>query len=318
MAKFDLASTPLFRDLDKKELSLIADFLQSKKYQQNEIVLKKGKIRDNIFIITSGLVSLEAEVESHQTIALFKEGDVMSEMALITKGDSHQYNLRVASEELETLELSSQSWPTIIKKSPQTASKIYKNIVIDLKNKLNHSNNKLVTLFATGKIVADYDNLENISDYILKVILRVIPSNKALFITYSHDIGKAHVRKNIGYNNIKENIYFDAHKDTILKQIIKDPTTAIFENNSWPTGSNDSIYKCQRAIITPIHIKKKVCGFIILGDKTNGKNFSDNNKILLEAIATQVAPAIEEISLEKIKSAQKEVKEVYIDPFNKY
>ncbi|MBU1202670.1 cyclic nucleotide-binding domain-containing protein [Patescibacteria group bacterium] len=318
MAKFDLASAPLFKDLDKNELSLVNNFLVSKKYQENAILLKKGEIRDKIFIITSGLVALQAEVEGHQTIALFKEGDVMSEMTIIEKEGVHQYNLRVVSEELETMELLAQSWPSIIKKSPQIATKIYKNIALDLKNKLNHSNNKLVTLFASGKIIGDYDNLENISDYLLKIILRVIPSDKALFITYSPDITKAHVRKNIGYTNIKNDLYFDINSDNILKQLINEPDTAIFYHNTWPKGSENSIYKCQRVIITPIHIKKRVCGFIILGNKKNGRDFSDNNKILLEAIATQVAPAIEEISLEKIKSAQKQVKEVYIDPFNKY
>ena len=70
-------------------------------------------------------------------------------------------------------------------------------------------------------------------------------------------------------------------------------------------------------IITPIHVKNRVFGFIILGDRTDKNDFSVNNKILLRAIANQLAPAIEDMIWGKFSSAQAEIKEIYIDPFTK-
>ena len=54
-------------------------------------------------------------------------------------------------------------------------------------------------------------------------------------------------------------------------------------------------------------------GFIVLGDKLNKHDFSYNNLILLEAITSQIVPAIQHINLEALESAQSELKKVYID-----
>ena len=195
------------------------------------------------------------------------------------------------------------------------AHKIYKNIAASLKDRLNHANNKLVALFTTGHIVATYDNLDQIAEAILNIILTIIPSQRALFITYYKTNQKIHICKNIGYSNIKkENGYHNINNDPLLQTIVKEPDTLIINKNEAPHGYSDVIYKSDTLIITPIKASKNVIGFIILGNKNNHKNFSINNKILLEAIAGQTAPAIEHGRLEELKSAEAEVKRVYIDP----
>ncbi|MCD4761274.1 GAF domain-containing protein, partial [bacterium] len=209
------------------------------------------------------------------------------------------------------------NWSTIVKKRPEIATKIYQNIALDLKNRLNHSNNKLVTLFATGKIIATYDNLDKIAAAIIKIILQIIPSNRALFITFSKITQRIHIHQSVGYNKVENNTYYNISKDNLLRVLVKEPETKIISKNNWPKGSEDVIYKSNFLIITPIQIQKRVLGFIILGDKENKREFSINNKILLEAITSQVAPAIEDIASEQFRSAAEEVKKVYIDPFIK-
>jgi len=100
--------------------------------------------------------------------------------------------------------------------------------------------------------------------------------------------------------------------------LVKEPGTSVFDFDTWPKGSSDLPYKCNNLIISPIHVKNRVFGFIILGDRSDKSNFSVNNKILLQAIASQLAPAIEDMIWEKFSSAQAEIKEIYIDPFVKY
>jgi CRP-like cAMP-binding protein len=318
MPELNLANIPLFKNLNSDEIKLIKSFLVEVKYNQDDLIFSKEKIRDKIIIVNDGLVVLEAELKGPKTIALFKEGDSLGEMALIEKSSRHMYNVRVVSPEFSGCELSSYSWYTIIKQSPQIAEKIYQNIARNLKNRLNHANNKLVTLFTTGKIIGSYDNFYNLSESILDIIQNIIPYNKALFLTYSPETQKALVHKSIGYPNIKEGAYLNAHKDNVLNLLVKEPGTSIFNHDSWPKGSSDLPYKCNNLIISPVHIKNRVFGFIILGDKTDKNNFSINNKILLQAIANQLAPAIEDMIWEKFSSAQAEIKEIYIDPFAKY
>jgi|GEM_PF-1425584 len=318
MGQLDLTKIPLFKNLKPDEINLVKGFLMEVKYKQDDLIFTKGKVRDKIIIVDEGLVSLEAELKGPKTIALFKQGDSLGEMALIDNNSHHMYNVKVVSPEFTGWELSSYNWHSVVKKSPEAATTVYQNIARNLKNRLTHANNKLVTLFTTGKMIGSYDSFTELSSSIIEIILNIIPSDKALFLTYSPETKKALIHKSIGYSNLKEGNYIDAHKDHVLNLLVKEPGTSIFDHDSWPKGSSDLPYKCTNLIISPIHIKNRVFGFIILGDRTDKQNFSVNNKILLQAIASQVAPAIEDMIWEKFSSAQAEIKEVYIDPFVKY
>jgi CRP-like cAMP-binding protein len=317
MPNLDLKQIPLFHNLSSDEIALVKSFLVEVKYNQDDLIFSKGKIRDRVIIIHEGLVVLEAELKGPKTIAMFKAGDSLGEMALIEKGSQHLYDLKVVSPHFSGCELSSYSWHSIVKKSPKTAEKIYQNIARNLKNRLTHANNKLVTLFATGKMIGSYDNFSELAQSIMEVIQNTIPSDRSLFLTYSPETKKALVHQSLGYSNIKEGHQLDAHKDNVLNLLVKEPGTSIFNDNSWPKGSSDLAYKCNNLIISPIHVKNRVFGFIILGDRTDKNDFSINNKILLRAIANQLAPAIEDMIWEKFSSAQAEIKEIYIDPFAK-
>jgi len=318
MAKPDLANIALFKNLNADEQKLISSFLIEINYNQDDLIFTKGKIRDKIIIVGEGLVVLEAELKGPKTIAMFKSGDSLGEMALIEKNSSHMYNVKVVSPDFNGWELSSYSWHTIVKKSPATAEKVYQNIARNLKNRLNHANNKLVTLFTTGKMIGSYDNFDSLAESIMDIIQNIIPSNRSLFLTYSPETKKALVHQNTGYPNIKKGQYIDTHKDNVLNILVKEPGTSIFDTNDWPRGSSDLPYKCDNLIISPIHIKNRVFGFIILGDRTDKNDFSINNKILMQAIASQLAPAIEDMIWQKFSTAQAEIKEIYIDPFSKY
>ncbi|MBT4516450.1 MAG: hypothetical protein HOC78_00990 [Candidatus Komeilibacteria bacterium] len=317
MAKIDLAKIPLFKNLKADEIALIKDFLVEAKYNQDDLIFSKDRVRDKIIIVDDGLVVLETDLKGPKTIAMFKAGDSLGEMALIEKSSKHLYNVKVVSPEFNGWELSSYNWHTIIKKSPKTAEKIYQNIARNLKNRLTHANNKLVTLFATGKMIGSYDNFSELSHSIMEIIQNIIPSNKSLFLTYSPETKKALIHQSLGYPDIQESKNLDAHKDKVLNLLVKEPGTSIFNQDSWPKGSSDLPYKCNNLIISPIHVKNRVFGFIILGDRSDKNDFSVNNKILLRAISSQLAPAIENMIWGKFSSAQAEIKEIYIDPFTK-
>ena len=316
MTKFVLESVPIFKNLNSKELKSIANFLVKQNYQENDLISKKGTKRDKLLIINEGLIALENE--SGQTIALFKKNDSLGEMTLVEKNSRHQYSLRAASEELKTLELSIYNWASILKKNPTLEKKIFQNIASHFNSYLEHANNKLLTLFQTGRIIATYKDSRKISEEIIKTILKVIPSHKALFLTYSADLKKLHVYQNINYPFFEEDSYYGIRRDKILQVLIKEPGTAIFDIKNCPKIYEQSLHCGRSTIITPLYLKEKVLGFIILGDKKNKRPYSLNNKILLEAIAGQVAPVIDYHQNKKLEWAKEEIKKAYIDPFSNY
>lgn len=316
MNGFKLEQISLFQGLGAAEIKFISNFLIAKDYKQGDKVFQKNTVRDKLVIITDGSVKLQTEVAGHiEDIALFKEGDFLGEMAFLEKDSKHKHELIVSSPRLQTSELAVYNWFTILKKHPAIADKIHKNIAINLKGRLDHANNKLVTLFASGKIIATYDNLTDISANIIRAILKVIPVHKALFITYSETTQKLIVQHVLGYQKIKNNAVYNLNDDPLLKKLITEPQTMVFNKNNWPEDYINLPYTSNSLIVAPIKVGKKVSGFIILGDKLNNRNFSDNNKILLEAIATQTAPAIEDVWLSNLQASAEDLEKVYIDPF---
>lgn len=313
MDKSILSQVSLFEQLTPKELSMVANFLIDKEYNRGDKIFKVDTVRDKIVIITDGMAALKANLDGNQTIALFKKYDSLGEMALVSKATTHQYGLEADSQKVKTLEMSVYNWATIIKKNPQTANKIQQNISKILRTRLNHANNKLVALFAAGQIIGGLDDLKTTLSSILQIILKIIPSEKAIFATYSNDIQKVHIYESIGFKNIKDNSSYAIKNDPLLSHITRESETVILEKNNWPKEYQKLPYNCNTLIVSPIKIQKNVIGFIILGNKINGKNFSTNNKLLLESISSQTAPAIYYISAQKINQATQEMKREYID-----
>lgn len=315
MNGFSLNNLSLFDNLTNKEIKIVSDFLIEKNYTNEEKIFIKGKTRTKLVIIKDGLVKLNTDIADHQeTIAMFRAGDFLGEMAFLQKNSLHQHTLIVASPNLTTLELSIYHWFTIQKKYPEISQKIYHNIAINLKSRLDHSNNKLVTLFAGGKIIALYDNMNEISKHLTEIILKVIPVKKALFCTVSNINNKATVQYALGYKiNIGAN--FDLLNDTFLAKIIENKKTKIFNKSDWSKEHLKLPYISNSLLITPINLGKKTLGLIILADKLSGRDFSANNQILLDALATQIAPAIEEHRLSALQNSSEDLKKVYIDPF---
>ena len=310
----NIQQIPLFENLNQQEIKIIADFLISKEYKSGAYVFKEGDLRDKLIIIINGLVALKIKINDKlETIALFKDNNFIGEMSFIKKGTKHKETLEVVSPLLDTLELSVYNWFTIQKKYPTLANKIYKNILLTVKNRLDHTNNKLVTLFATGKIVATHDSIKKISEYVLKAILKIIPSEKAIFLTYLPDIGKIHIEKNINYKNIKDNIYLNIKEDILLSSLINNPQTKIVNKNNITPEYTNLKYICNSLIIIPLKINKLVLGFIILGNKKNKREYSLNNKILLEAIASQIAPFIEKRQKENVEKGSHYIEREYIE-----
>tara|TARA_B100001964_G_C13976295_1_gene484140 strand:- start:5 stop:550 length:546 start_codon:yes stop_codon:yes gene_type:complete len=145
MFKNNLKKIILFKNLDKKELKIISNFLIEKEYKLGDKIFKTKTIKDKLIIIINGSVLLKDKINNKlETITSFKENDFVNEGIFIKKGIKNKKYLEVISPILDTLELSVYNWFTIQKKYPNITNKIYKNTIIALKNRLNDTNNKMI------------------------------------------------------------------------------------------------------------------------------------------------------------------------------
>lgn len=315
MNGFKLEQVSLFQNLSKNELKIVSDFLIDKKYLRGEKIFKKNAVRDKVIIIKDGLVQLQTEIADHQqVVALFKTGDFLGEMAFLTKQSSHQHTLEVASQNLTALELSVYHWYKILQKYPSIAQQIYQNIALNLKNRLDHANNKLVTLFASGQIIASYTDFAQVSQHLIEIIQKIIPCQKILIASDGQNPERFVVRASFGFNKIKNHTILNINNDPLLQNVLAQKNTKIFSKDNWPIEYKNLSYDTKSLIVTPIKIAGQTTGLIILGDKLNGRAFSTNNQILLDAIASQLAPVIEEEQKNALEKSSEDLKRVYIEP----
>lgn len=82
-----LHQVPLFRDLTKHELSLIADALESQTFEDGSYIIKQGDIGDHFYIIVQGecVATQKAPGQTHAVeVGRMKVGDYFGERALLT------------------------------------------------------------------------------------------------------------------------------------------------------------------------------------------------------------------------------------------
>ncbi len=304
----------LFQGLTKQEIKLLSHFLLEKKYKHGDYIFHSQKISDRLIIIISGQATLEASLENRtQNLAIFRANDFVGELCLLDHKTLLRHSLKVTSDELTSYELSPKNWFTIIKKNPSLKEKILSNLAVILHQRLEHADNKLVALFAIGQYLTGKHDIADISSYILKTILDIIPSDQAMLSSYSHTTQKIHIYEVKNYLNLKKNNHYPIKNFPLLEQLVKSPRTLIFSSKELPQGKALWPLSDKQSIVTPILIGQKTIGFISLSGKAQQQEYSADNIILLEALANQLAGLIQNIRSQEWDEAQKSLEREYID-----
>jgi CRP-like cAMP-binding protein len=81
-----LRQVSLFQGMSDDQLKVIADKLETRNYQRNEIILWQGEISESLFIVKSGIVGISRlSTKNHEpeTLAYLREGDLLGELSLL-------------------------------------------------------------------------------------------------------------------------------------------------------------------------------------------------------------------------------------------
>ena len=78
-----LATLPLFADLSRRELGILAGLVHDRQYQRDEVVFDQGEEGQALYFILSGEVSILREAEPDRPIARLGVGDFFGELALL-------------------------------------------------------------------------------------------------------------------------------------------------------------------------------------------------------------------------------------------
>lgn len=119
-----LTQVPLFRDFSKKEMSLLAKIMQTRKYNKDSIILSKGEIGDSLFIIISGQVKVGILSKDGReiTFSFITPNDFFGEMAILDRKKRSADISTVGDTEVAVLR--GADFISLLKKHPQMAIKV--------------------------------------------------------------------------------------------------------------------------------------------------------------------------------------------------
>ncbi len=139
-----LSNFSFFRNIDQNKLNSVVKYFNIKKYNPNEIILRKGDPGDHFYIVFSGEV--EILNDAGIPITSLKKGEVFGEMSLIC--DESVGATVQSKNECEVLYIDHKRFKTILQKYPSL--QLYFTRL--LAKRLSHSNKVRADDYASGMI----------------------------------------------------------------------------------------------------------------------------------------------------------------------
>jgi CRP-like cAMP-binding protein len=287
-----LKSIPIFHSLNDTDIRLLAGICDIRTFKKGEALFRAGDHRTTFFVQLSGQIHIFRLFQDEpQTLALLDDNEFAVETALVEPKRKHEHYGEMM-EEGELLTIQANDFTEFRKKHADIANAVYRDIIENLTSRLHHANNKLVTLFYTGRIAATYDDLDHLTDLLLDTILHIIRARRAAFILFKPLEGKAVIQDAKGYHSNQEvrNCVISLTDDPILGPLYHSGRDVIITEEQFKQErALHTSYASPTMLATPLKVKEKVIGAILLGDKVGKGGFSHNNQVLLNIIARQVA-----------------------------
>ncbi|USN53598.1 MAG: cyclic nucleotide-binding domain-containing protein [Candidatus Nomurabacteria bacterium] len=312
-----LKPIPVFQGLSDEALGKIAAITQMREAKRGTLLFENGDKRKEFIIVLSGQVHIYRTFKDEvQTLALLGAHTFLVESALINPDVEH-HHLAEVTEDAQLLVISGKDFQKFRQQEPAIANVLFGNIMGNLTDRLHHANNKLVTVYATGKIATSYSNLDNLIEALLQTITETIRAKKALFAWYRPMENRIVIEKAIGYekNQDIESLKLSLRDDPILGEIHRTQRDIFITHEVFKAKPNlETAYSSASMLGVKVRTGGEVVGAILLGDKEGKRDFNYNNQILLHIIVRQIALAIREAEHQQNLEGNEELHRVYIPP----
>ncbi|MDZ7798964.1 MAG: cyclic nucleotide-binding domain-containing protein [Patescibacteria group bacterium] len=309
----ELKKITLFKNLKPDELAEIAKISKIKETKKDQELFKAGDKRQEFFIVLSGFLRISREIrDEKQTLAFMSTNNFAVESSLVDPKLKHSHFGEII-EAGKILIIKGKDFIKLRNTNPDLTNKIYGNILKNLTERLHHANNKLLTVYSTGRIASTYANIYNILSLILESILTIIKANQAFFVLFKPLQNKAVIQEATGYKKNQEikNLNISLDKDPFLYEIFKSGEDIFIDREDFKKDKKWHLpYLKNSALGVKVKAGKDILGAIVIVDKKE-ENFSYNNQILLNIISRQIASAIS--TAERLENGQH--KREYIKPF---
>ena len=311
-----LRSLPLAQGFSAEDLEALAAHLTAVRYPKGKVVFEQGDRRDALILVTEGRLSVYKEFgDEPEVFATLHQGDFCCEEALTDERSLHTKSGQ-ALDDLSALTLSFTSYRALSQAHPRIAQILLERLLRSIAERLHHTDNRLITLYHTGRIIAVTLPLPDMGRQILAALHEVIRAKRSLFVSFQPVRDRIQLLAHHGYAASPfgdDADFLPLARDPVLGLIASTGTTILAHKDNLPERALSTPYATSSMVGVPIKEEGKTIGAILMLDKQEDE-FNLNNVILLEIVARQIAGAIVEAESTHRHKAEEELKRVYIRP----
>jgi GAF domain-containing protein len=194
------------------------------------------------------------------------------------------------------LKINGNDFQRLLQEDTKIASKLLSAFISVMSGKLRQTSRELVTLYETGKIIGERQDLSSLSKKILKQVLFAIPEADAgLFALFNKFTDEYEVLAQEGYNITEEDKIIDKNETLVFETVNSGKTILIpnLKEDKRFKNATDKFYFGSSILSSPLMTMDKILGIVILTNKTNNNAFTPDNINLLSAVTSQTASAIQ-------------------------
>lgn len=287
-----LKRVPLFKRLDDPSLEVLGGVLEPLEFSDGQPIFREREPGDALFVLEDGVVVVSKVIDwddmREKTLALLPKGAFFGEGSFM---DKSQRSATVrAKGRCRVLKLSRPGFTKVVAASPMAAVNLLFGIVRIVNSRLRQTSQELVALFDTGKIAGAGHGLDELLARIMERVVETIGARVGYFFLvnpYTQDIELSYT---FGVA-APPAPPFDraAWVFAELFEAARPVLSAAFSR----AGRARAGFEPESLLGVPISTQGRVTGAILIGDRAGGAPFNAGHLHLLQGIATQVAPAVE-------------------------
>ncbi len=224
-------------------------------------------------------------------------------------GRPRSATIRAASD-VELLKIHREDFNQLLLKNTLVASRLLFAIINEVSNRLRESNTELVTLYDTGKIMASSQSMDEMCMAILERAIASVEAKYGLIAVVNDITGTLEIKAQMGYTR-PVNIDMEKSVVRIIYETGKNLHVNDFPNE--PVAKEVELCGCENVSLVGIPLKKNkdVKGVIVLADEKKA-SFSARKFIMIKAVATQLATAVENTMLYQEKADREKLGRQYV------
>ena len=306
----NLKKLNFFNNLNDSELKKFSDILKVKEYNPLEHIFDASFKIENFYIIISGLIEIfEIDKNNNENlIAILDNDDFVSEDAIFTSSSKYTFSARASSSVL-IYYFSNSDFKIFSDKNPILANKVLSFIILKMKEKLDVMNKRFSSITSISNIISyNIESPEKCFDLVFDKIFDIISFSKISLFSFNDLTNNIVLERERGFNFD----FFVYKVDEIFEQVIKTSKSVVYNSISANIKDISKIYNNRNFLLSPVFVtdnigRNKIIGFLLLADKLNKLDFTENDRIIIDYVSNELSSLLIQKENIKIKKQEEEI-----------